>query len=71
MTSRLDNFTDAAFAFAVSLLVIGGAGAPVDFDRLVLALGDIPASAFGFAVVVMFWTGTTGSARLSRKRSRR
>ena len=56
MTSRLDSFTDAAFAFAVSLLVIGGAGAPVDFDRLVLALGDIPAYAFGFAVVVMFWT---------------
>ena len=24
MTARLDNFTDAAFAFAVSLLVIGG-----------------------------------------------
>jgi hypothetical protein len=26
MTSRLDNFTDAAFAFGVSLMVIGGAG---------------------------------------------
>ena len=55
MTSRLDNFTDAAFAFAVSLLVIGGAGAPASFDALVGALGDIPAFAFGFAVVVMFW----------------
>jgi uncharacterized membrane protein len=52
---RLDNFTDAAFAFAVSLLVIGGAGAPSDFSALVRALGDIPAFAFGFAVVVMFW----------------
>lgn len=52
---RLDNFTDAAFAFAVSLLVIGGAGAPADFNALVRALGDIPAFAFGFAVVVMFW----------------
>lgn len=55
MTSRLDNFTDAAFAFAVSLLVIGGAGAPADFDELAGALGDIPAFAFGFAVVLMFW----------------
>jgi uncharacterized membrane protein len=55
MTQRLDNFTDAAFAFAVSLLVIGGAGAPASFDDLVGALGDIPAFAFGFAVVVMFW----------------
>ena len=56
MTARYDNFTDAAFAFAVSLLVIGGAGAPADFDQLVGALGDIPAFAFGFAIVVMFWT---------------
>ena len=56
MTARYDNFTDAAFAFAVSLLVIGGAGAPADFDQLLGALGDIPAFAFGFAIVVMFWT---------------
>ena len=55
MTERLDNFTDAAFAFAVSLLVIGGARAPEDFDALLLSLGDIPAFAFGFAVIVMFW----------------
>ena len=46
-TERLDNFTDAAFAFAVSLLVIGGAQSPGDIDTLVAALGDIPAFAFG------------------------
>lgn len=57
MTSRLDNFTDAAFAFAVSLMVIGGAGAPQNFDALVSALGDLPAFAFGFAVMAMFWLG--------------
>ena len=56
-TSRLDNFTDAAFAFAMSLLVIGGAGAPATFDQLTGALRDIPAFAFGFAVVAMFWAG--------------
>ena len=55
MTGRLDNFTDAAFAFAVSLLVIGGARAPENFEALVGALGDIPAFAFGFAVMAMFW----------------
>jgi uncharacterized membrane protein len=55
MTQRLDNFTDAAFAFAVSLMVIGGAGAPENFDALVGALGDLPAFAFGFAVMTMFW----------------
>ncbi len=64
MTSRLDNFTDAAFAFAVSLLVIGGAGAPANFDQLTGALGDIPAFAFGFAVVAMFWAGHVRWRRL-------
>jgi uncharacterized membrane protein len=54
-TGRLDNFTDAAFAFAVSLMVIGGTGAPQDFESLVRSLGDIPAFAFGFAVMAMFW----------------
>jgi uncharacterized membrane protein len=55
MTSRLDNFTDAAFAFAVSLMVIGGAGAPENFNALIGALGDLPAFAFGFAVMALFW----------------
>lgn len=54
-TGRIDAFTDAAFAFAVTLLVIGGAGAPADFGELLHALADIPAFAFGFAVVAMFW----------------
>ena len=54
-SSRLDAFTDAAFAFAVSLLVIGGARAPEDFEQLITALGDLPAFAFGFAVMTMFW----------------
>ena len=56
-TARLDAFTDAAFAFSVSLLVIGGARAPDDIDTLIRALGDIPAFAFGFAVMAMFWMG--------------
>ena len=64
MTSRLDNFTDAAFAFAVSLLVIGGTRAPDNFDALVGALGDIPAFAFGFAVMALFWLGHVRWRRL-------
>ena len=63
-TSRLDAFTDAAFAFAVSLLVIGGARAPDDIDTLISALGDIPAFAFGFAVMAMFWLGHVRWRRL-------
>ena len=61
---RIDNFTDAAFAFAVSLLVIGGARAPENFDALLLSLGDIPAFAFGFAVMAMFWLGHVRWRRL-------
>ena len=63
-TERLDNFTDAAFAFAVSLLVIGGAEAPSNIQTLVAALGDIPAFAFGFAVMAMFWMGHVRWRRL-------
>ena len=65
-TSRLDAFTDAAFAFAVSLLVIGGARAPDNTDTLIAALGDIPAFAFGFAVMAMFWLGHVRWRRLRR-----
>jgi uncharacterized membrane protein len=63
MTERIDNFTDAAFAFAVSLLVIGGARAPDNFDALLLSLGDIPAFAFGFALMAMFWLGQSNCPR--------
>ena len=63
-TARIDNFTDAAFAFAVSLMVIGGAGAPQTFATLVQSLGDIPAFAFGFAVMAMFWLGHVRWRRL-------
>lgn len=54
-SGRLDNFTDAAFAFAVSLLIIGGGAAPASTEALFLALGDLPAFAFGFAIITMFW----------------
>jgi uncharacterized membrane protein len=56
-TARIDAFTDAAFAFAISLLVIGGAREPEDIGSLLTALGDIPAFAFGFALMAMFWLG--------------
>lgn len=64
ISTRLDAFSDAAFAFAVSLLVIGGARAPDDIDTLVAALGDIPAFAFGFAIMAMFWLGHVRWRRL-------
>ncbi|HEX8223330.1 MAG TPA: TMEM175 family protein [Allosphingosinicella sp.] len=54
---RLDNFTDAAFAFALSLLVIGRGQAPTDYAALIAAMADLPAFAFGFAILGMFWYG--------------
>lgn len=53
--ARIDAFTDAAFAFAVTLLVIGGGDAPASFDALRQAVWDIPAFAVGFALIGMFW----------------
>lgn len=55
MGGRLDNFTDAAFAFAVTLLIIGGGSSIGDSDALLIALGDLPAFAFGFTIIAMFW----------------
>jgi len=54
-TSRLDNFTDAAFAFAVTLLVIGGSEAPTSYAMLSAAVAEVPAFAIGFAIIAMFW----------------
>jgi hypothetical protein len=55
MTQRLDNFTDAAFAFALTLLVIGGSAAPTSYAMLAAAVADVPAFAIGFAIIAMFW----------------
>ena len=54
-TDRLDNFTDAAFAFAVTLLVIGGSEPPTSVAMLNAAMAEMPAFAIGFAVIAMFW----------------
>ena len=54
-SARLDAFTDAAFAFAVTLLVIGGGEAPTSYDLLADAMAEVPAFAIGFAIITMFW----------------
>lgn len=54
--TRLETFTDAAFAFAVTLLVIGGGDAiPRSFDEMQLAIKQVPAFAASFLNIIWFW----------------
>jgi uncharacterized membrane protein len=53
--TRLAAFVDAAFAFAVTLLVISLDGIPTTVDGLVLALKGVPAFAACFAVIAQLW----------------
>lgn len=55
--SRLETFVDAAFAFALTLLVISFDEIPANFTQLVDALKNIPAFAVSFAVIIMVWVG--------------
>lgn len=66
--NRLDAFVDAAFAFAVSLLVIATAAPPVNLHDLWTALGRIPASAGAFALISLFWFGHRAFGKLTLKR---
>jgi uncharacterized membrane protein len=54
-TTRLEAFVDAAFAFAVTLLVISGDHLPESLDDLLRALKNLPAFAASFIMVSMFW----------------
>ncbi|MES2445107.1 MAG: TMEM175 family protein [Pseudomonadota bacterium] len=54
-STRLDAFVDAAFAFAVTLMVVGASGTGVDGDLLVNAAAAIPSFAIGFAIIALFW----------------
>lgn len=56
-TTRLETFVDAAFAFALTMLVISVDAIPNSMQELVEALKQIPAFAASFAIVVNFWHG--------------
>lgn len=64
---RLDQFVDAAFGFAVTLLVILGAQ-PETLDDLRAALLTIPASAAAFILIVLFWQAHKVFARITPHR---
>ena len=68
-SQRLDAFVDAAFAFAVSLLIIAGAEPLRSFADLARALARIPAFACGFALIALFWLAHRNWARLTPRRT--
>jgi uncharacterized membrane protein len=53
--TRLETFCDAAFAFAVTLLVISGGSIPDSYPALVAALEEVPAFLASFAAIAMIW----------------
>lgn len=67
-SQRLDAFVDAAFAFAVSLLIIAGGQPLRSFDDLLAALARIPAFAGGFALILLFWLAHRTWSSLSPRR---
>lgn len=56
-TTRLETFVDAAFAFALTMLVVSIDSVPQSFDELVDAIKRVPAFAASFLITVMFWLG--------------
>jgi uncharacterized membrane protein len=55
--TRLETFTDAAFAFATTMLVISVGKIPVDYPGLIAALKAVPSFIASFALIMLFWAG--------------
>ena len=71
VTTRLENFVDAAFAFAVTLLVISVDSIPDNYNAFIDALLQSPAFVACFFQLIMFWLGhRTWSRRYGLETSR-
>jgi uncharacterized membrane protein len=55
--TRLETFIDAAFAFAITMLVIGGQKIPDDLETLLDAFKNVPAFITSTIVLGIFWRG--------------
>jgi hypothetical protein len=53
--TRIEVFSDAAFAFAVTMLVISLSAIPRNYAELVVAMKGVPAFAASFAVIMVLW----------------
>ncbi len=61
--TRLEVFSDAAFAFALTTLIVSVGSIPGDLSELTEALKRIPAFALSFAQIVLFWLAHRGWSR--------
>jgi hypothetical protein len=55
--TRLETFIDAAFAFAVTMMVIATERVPDDIDALLAAFKNVPAFVASVFVLGIFWRG--------------
>src|ERR1700720_4767406 len=55
--TRLETFIDAAFAFAISMLVIAPQQIPDNIDALLGAFKNVPAFVASIIVLGIFWRG--------------
>src|SRR6266446_7446180 len=55
--TRLETFIDAAFAFAISMLVIAANQVPDDIETLLGAFKNVPAFVASIVVLGIFWRG--------------
>ena len=53
--TRIEVFSDAAFAFAVTMLVISLSSIPQNYHELITAVHRIPSFAASFAVMMLIW----------------
>ena len=54
--TRLEAFVDAAFAFALTMVVVAGSTIPGSVEALVQAMTSIPAYAASFLLIMRFWS---------------
>jgi hypothetical protein len=55
--TRLETFIDAAFAFAITMLVIAAQQIPDDIETLLAAFKNVPAFVTSVIVLGIFWRG--------------
>src|SRR5262245_63728645 len=55
--TRLETFIDAAFAFAITMLVIATQQIPDDIETLLAAFKNVPAFVTSIIVLGIFWRG--------------